>query len=171
MPSGGKLLAPLFFAVIGMMIGVILAAINEVLFGVVEPNPLFPPEEGDEETTARLETALAVLIFAVLGPLLAIVFLSLTTLANHLLLLVMGSGRQGIRSTFRAVSYVFGATFLFSAIPLLGPLIAAVWSTFSLIMAISRAHKTSLMTAVVAVFGAQAFWVAGLLLLLVMAAE
>jgi hypothetical protein len=69
----------------------------------------------------------------------------------HLMLAVVGAGRNGFRATFRVVAYQGGSTALFAWVPIIGGLLALVWGTYITVVGLAQTHETSVGRAVLAV--------------------
>ena len=82
------------------------------------------------------------LVILVLCPVLATLFICVTSLVLHLLLAVVGGGRNGFEATFRAVSYS-QATQMWAVVPFVGSLLAAVWVMVVQVISLREIHAVS----------------------------
>ena len=75
----------------------------------------------------------------VLCPLLVTVYLCVTSLALHFLLVIVRGGKNGFEATFRAVSYS-QATQLWTVIPWVGSLLAVIWIMVVQVVSLKEMH-------------------------------
>ena len=99
--------------------------------------PVFPfaPEMGDDRG------ALALVDFF-LSPFLALLGLGIGSLVLHFFALLLAPDRRDLRATVRALSYGAGPA-VFAIVPVLGPLVALVWSLVLHVIGIREAHRTT----------------------------
>ena len=91
------------------------------------------------------------MVFAILGPLLILVGLFISSGIYHVMLLLLGDGSRGFGVTLRAVSY--GSTpGLLGVVPFCGGIIGGIWGMVLTIMAASYGHRTEGWRAIVAYF-------------------
>jgi hypothetical protein len=90
-------------------------------------------------------------IRVVLTPLLVAVGLFIWAALVHLFLMMVGGANKTFETTFRALSYAYGATSLFVILPCCGWIIALVWGLIADCIGISRSHETDIGRAVMAV--------------------
>ena len=70
---------------------------------------------------------------------------------DHLMLLLLGSGKKGFETTFRVYSYAFGATSTAYLVPICGAIIEIVWHWVAKIVGYSEVHEISRVRATIAV--------------------
>lgn len=63
----------------------------------------------------------------VVGPLLFIVGIFLSSFITHMSLKILGAAKKPFRATFRVICYSFGSTALFQLIPFFGGILGALW--------------------------------------------
>lgn len=78
----------------------------------------------------------------VLCPLFVTVFLCVTSLVLHFLLVIVRGGKNGFEATFRAVSYS-QATQLWAVIPWVGSLLAVMWILVVQVVSLKEMHGIS----------------------------
>ena len=78
----------------------------------------------------------------VLCPLFVTIFLCVTSLVLHLLLVIVRGGKNGFEATFRAVSYS-QATQLWAVIPFVGSLLAVMWFVVVQVVSLKEMHGVS----------------------------
>jgi hypothetical protein len=69
----------------------------------------------------------------------------------HVFLMMAGGANKPFETSFRALSYAYGATALFALVPCCGPWISFVWGLVADCIAIARSHETDMGRAVIAV--------------------
>src|SRR5436309_14648379 len=69
----------------------------------------------------------------------------------HLFLMMAGGANKTFETSFRALSFAYGATSLLAIIPCCGWMIAGVWGLIADCIGISRSHETDMGRAVIAV--------------------
>jgi predicted Zn finger-like uncharacterized protein len=75
----------------------------------------------------------------VLCPLFVTIFLCVTSLVLHFLLVIVRGGKNGFEATFRAVSYSL-ATQLWAVIPFVGSLLALMWIMVVQVVSLKEMH-------------------------------
>ena len=78
----------------------------------------------------------------VLCPLVATVFICITSLVLHFLLTILRAGKNGFEATLRAVSYS-QATQLWAVIPFLGSFVSGIWILVVTVISLREIHATS----------------------------
>jgi predicted Zn finger-like uncharacterized protein len=91
-------------------------------------------------TSIRSPLVFLVLIF--LSPLFVTVYLLISSVIIHALLLLVRGGKNGYEATFRVVAYS-QATRVWSVIPLLGDAIGWIWRSIVYIVGLKEAQETS----------------------------
>src|SRR5581483_8440593 len=69
----------------------------------------------------------------------------------HLFLMMAGGANKSFETSFRALSFAYGATALLAIVPCCGGLIALVWGLIADCIGIARSHETDMGRAVIAV--------------------
>ncbi|MBI5198564.1 MAG: YIP1 family protein [Nitrospirae bacterium] len=144
-PVTGGLGSPLVYAIIWGTLGMMFGVIWQILFGGVLEMIAQPL---GTKTEFRPDYLLAI---AVLSPLIVIISIFIISGILHLCLMLIGGNRKGFEATFRVVSYSYGAQ-VFSAIPLCGGIIGAIWMIVIEIIGLKESHGISGGKATLAVF-------------------
>lgn len=76
-----------------------------------------------------------------LSPLIGLLMIAVSAGVTHLLLLVLGGAGGGVRTTLAVYAYAYSPQ-IFHAVPVLGTVVAAVWSLVLLILGLREAHAT-----------------------------
>ena len=118
MPLNSELLRPVLYALIVGMIGVVAQTVYDTLFSTVITRlvPMFADRKD------ALFGAVGGFIGLFFAPLFIPIILVIGASITHLMLLLLGGGRQGWTATFRVLSYSMTAS-LFLLIPLVGGLL------------------------------------------------
>jgi len=116
---------PLIYGLIAGTIGTGFGQLWNVLFGL-----------GSKEFRA----VAIVMIF--LSPVIALVGIGISSVVNHLCLMILGGAHEDFEASFRVVCYSSSAA-LWQAVPVLGSLIHAVWAVVSIVIGLREAHGTS----------------------------
>ncbi|MFQ5746820.1 MAG: YIP1 family protein [Gemmatimonadota bacterium] len=85
-----------------------------------------------------------------LSPFLGLLVLGMQTLVYHLFVAMLARDRRPMSATARAVSYAAGPA-AFTAVPLLGALMAGIWTIVMVVFGLRAAHRTTTGRAVVVV--------------------
>ena len=93
----------------------------------------------------------AMLIALIATPIGVTVGAFIGSIISHLCLMMLGSGKRGLESTFRVINYAAGSVAPFSAIPILGPLVGGIWALVLYVIGFAKVHEISTGRAVVAV--------------------
>ena len=86
-----------------------------------------------------------------LCPLVATIFICITSLVLHFLLAMLGAGKNGFEATLRAVSYS-QATQLWAVIPFLGSFLAGIWFMAVTVVSLREIHGVSYVRVIIALF-------------------
>lgn len=121
----GGLVAPLVYAMIGVVIGSLGSLFGSTLmpFGWLDGGSL-------------LMSLMMVPVFSLIG-------LFIGSGIFHVLYLLVGGSRQTFETTFRLVAYTVGSTAPFMIVPLVGGLVSGVWSLVVLVLGGTEAHEIS----------------------------
>ncbi len=90
----------------------------------------------------RPAAPLAPLVQFFLEPFAALIVLGLGVLVLQLFAVILAPARRGMRATARVFCYSAGPA-VFTAAPVLGPAVGAVWSLVLLVMGLREAHRTT----------------------------
>ncbi len=90
----------------------------------------------------RPEAPLAPLVQFFFEPFAALIVLGLGVLVLQLFAVILAPARRGMRATARVFCYSAGPA-VFTAAPVLGPAVGAVWSLVLLVMGLREAHRTT----------------------------
>lgn len=90
------------------------------------------------------------MVLVVIAPLFAIIGLSFMSAVFHLCLKIFGGARGGYETTFRAICYASSAQIL-GVVPIVGGVVAGVWSLVLSIIGLKEIHQTTYSRAVIAV--------------------
>lgn len=143
MKKEGDMIGPMWFALIGGSIGLIVSHLFTV--GIQALMPTIGTTLG--VAAAGLWTFVLVLFAPVI--VLATIFVWAAVL--HVCLMLVGGAKQPFETTFRVASFSLGATYLLALAPVCGGVIALIWSTVTECIGLARAHETDTGRAVVAV--------------------
>jgi hypothetical protein len=146
MKTEGDLMGPMFFALIGGSVGMIVSFLFQIalqsmgVMGSVE-NPI----------ANMFGMGIGILLFIVLVPVMMIVGMFLISGILHLCLMIVGGAKKPFETTFRVVCFSSGSTYLLSMIPFCGGMIAGVWNIVLECIGLARAHEIDTGKAVMAV--------------------
>jgi hypothetical protein len=109
-----------------------------------------------EETVESFAISTTMTLFITLGvfilmPVLLAIGLFIHTCILHLMLLILGEGKKGIETTFRALCYCHTAD-VANVIPFCGGLISMIWFIVLQVIGIAEAHRCSYVKAALAIF-------------------
>jgi hypothetical protein len=145
----GGLGAPLGFAVVGNIIGVLATAMYE-LIGLPDPVNLVRGGPEPDMAVAPLGIACGTIVCA---PIIVILALFLHAFLVHLALMLVGGSPRGFddfETTFRVICYCDGATMLIAVLPVCGQWLQIIVQTVFVIIGLAAAHETSIGTAALA---------------------
>jgi hypothetical protein len=141
----GGVREPLAFGILFGSIGLMLELFWQFLTGEASLSSIRVEFMGD------YGSSLVFLGAAILCPLAATAMICMTSLIVHLLLSVVGGGKNGFEATFRAVCYS-QATQFWALIPYLGGLVATLWLAVVLLIGIREIHGVSYTRVLIAFF-------------------
>ncbi|TPW12333.1 MAG: hypothetical protein FD129_1484 [bacterium] len=147
MPLNSELLRPVLFALIVGMIGVVAQTVYETLFSAVFTRllPMFA------DKSDAMFGAVGGVIGLFFAPFFIPLFLAIGAGITHLMLMLLGGGRQGWTATFRVASYSMVSS-LFMLIPIAGGLLNFVASLIFQTHGLAVVHGMSRGRAFVALF-------------------
>jgi hypothetical protein len=149
-PEGG-LGDPLLFGVIGGSIGAIVWILVSAAIHSLGWAAAFS-QQGSFENLMGVSLSGAMLVVRILvTPIFITIGLFIWAGLVHICLMLLGGANKTFETSFRALSYAYGATALFCIIPCCGGLIALIWGLIADCIGISRSHGTDIGRAVIAV--------------------
>jgi hypothetical protein len=149
-PAGG-LSDPLLFGVIGGSIGAIVWILVSAAIHSFGWAAAFS-QQGSFENLMGASFSGAMLVVRILvTPIFITIGLFIWAGLVHICLMLLGGANKTFETSFRALSYAYGATALFCIIPCCGGLIALIWGLIADCIGISRSHGTDTGRAVIAV--------------------
>ncbi len=92
-----------------------------------------------------------IVLEAILAPIFVILCAVAMAALLHLSLIITRGERNGFEATFRVVCYTYGATMLFSIMPVYGSIVGLIWYFACICMAVREAHQTDTWRAFLAV--------------------
>lgn len=152
----GDYLAPVLYALIFGTFGAVLYQIWQLLFGAAMSGPLvdtLPPEMRAPFAEAFAPSVAGLVVGLVFAPIGAVIGLFIGAGIYHLFLLLVGGTRNstaGFEGTVRAVAYASTSN-LAQLIPVIGILVAVVWSLVLNVIGLARIHNTTTGRALAAV--------------------
>lgn len=152
MRTEGGFTDPLLFGVIGGSIGAIIWALLSLALHSVGAFAALSAQQNslDRLTGASVGGALFI-VRLIFTPLLIALGLFVWAALVHVCLMMLNGANKTFETTFRALSFAYGATNLFVIIPCCGGVIALIWGLIADCIAISRSHETDVGRAVIAV--------------------
>jgi len=136
MPVTGGWREPLAF---GLLIGSIGSMFTFFWQFMAESMGILKPLSG---VSSSVSSPLVFMILIFLSPLFVTVYLFISSVIIHGLLLLVRGGANGFEATLRVVSYS-QATAAWSAIPILGEFIGWIWRSIVYIIGLKEAQETS----------------------------
>jgi len=143
--------SPILFAVIFAVIGGIFSAFWQILQiggagSLMKQIPDLPPEMRDALSGAGGATGAAGAVFGIiLAPVFAVIGLFIWSAIVHLVLNLLGALKDssaGFEGTLRAASFA-SVVQLAYVVPVVGPIVAFVWSVILQVLGIASLHRTS----------------------------
>lgn len=151
MRTEGGLGDPLLFGVIGGSIGAIVWILLSAMLHSLGWFDMLS-RQGSLRNYVGASVGGAVLVLRViLTPILIVIGLFIWAALVHVCLMLLGGANKTFETTFRALSFAYGAASLFVIIPCCGGLIALIWGLIADCIGISRSHETDTGRAVMAV--------------------
>jgi hypothetical protein len=129
----------------------VTAPVSAQLFELVEQ--VYPPEVTElfrrmlERMAAQREWSLLIVGSALF--IRSVVYIFGASALVHVCLMVAGASGGGFESTFKAMAYTHGATALLVLIPLCGPILALLWLTCVVVIALVEVHRASTLRVIV----------------------
>jgi hypothetical protein len=149
-PEGG-LADPLLFGVIGGSIGAVVWILVSAAIHSLGWAAAFS-QQGSFDNLMGASLSGAMLVVRILvTPIFITIGLFIWAGLVHICLMLVGGANKTFETSFRALSYAYGATALFCIIPCCGGLIALIWGLIADCIGISRSHGTDTGRAAIAV--------------------
>jgi predicted Zn finger-like uncharacterized protein len=145
MPVTGGWREPLAFGLLAGSIGSMFTVFWEFM---AESMGFLKPLWG---VSTSISSPLVFLLLMFLSPLFVAVYIFISSVIIHILLLLVRGGTNGFQATLRVVSYS-QATGAWNVIPLLGGAIGWVWSSIVYIIGLKEAQETSYARVILAFF-------------------
>jgi predicted Zn finger-like uncharacterized protein len=143
MPVSGGWREPLAF---GLLVGSIGSMFTFFWEFMAESIGILKPLLG---VSTSVSSPLVFLMLMLLSPLFVTVYLFISSIIFHVLLLLVRGGANGFEATFRVVSYS-QATAAWSVVPILGGAIGWIWRSVVYIIGLKEAQETSYMRVILA---------------------
>jgi hypothetical protein len=152
MRTEGGFADPLLFGLIGGYIGAIVWLLISALLQSFGLFAAMSTQQNIFQNLTGAGVGGAVLVLRlVLTPIAIVVGLFVWAALVHVCLMLLGGANKSFETSFRTLSYAYGATSLFVIIPCCGGLIALIWNLIADCIGLSRSHETDTGRAVVAV--------------------
>ena len=142
---------PLLFGVIGGSIGAIVWSVVSFALQSLGWSMMLSRQHSFEDLFGAGLSGAMLVIRLILTPIVIAIGLFIWTGLVHVFLMMVGGANKTFETTFRALSYAYGATTLFVVVPCCGWIIALVWGLIADCIGISRSHETDIGRAVMAV--------------------
>lgn len=148
-PTDAGIGKPLLYSLIVGSIGMVSAFIWQLAFLALEVPFFSPPQNEMSPMMPALFTPLILAVWAVLSPILIIIWSFIYSGILHLALMMVKGNEQGFEATYRTVAYST-STYLFNLIPFCGGIIGGIWQIVITIIGLKETHGISTGKAVVA---------------------
>lgn len=151
MRTEGGLADPLLFGVIGGSIGVIIWTLVSVLIHSLGLAAALSQQNSLDSLFGASVGGAMLFVRLIMTPIFIAVGLFIWAGLVHVFLMMVGGANKTFETTFRALSFAYGATSLLAIIPCCGWAIAGVWGLVADCIGISRSHETDIGRAVMGV--------------------
>jgi hypothetical protein len=154
MPVTGGLGSPLTFGLLVGYFGLAISAFYQALFQSLGGGMMGGLRRGSGEMSRYLEMfggLMGFVITLVIGPVLLLFALFIGSGITHLMLMLLGSAKQGFEATFRVGCFAQSAA-VFAVVPFCGGLAQGIYQIVLVIVGLAQAHKISYGMAALAVF-------------------
>jgi hypothetical protein len=142
---------PLLFGVIGGSIGAIVWLLLSAMLHSLGWFAGLSQQNSFENLIGASMSGAMLVIRLILTPIVIVIGLFIWSALVHVCLMLVGGATKTFETTFRALSFAYGATSLFVIIPCCGGLIALIWGLIVDCIGVSRSHETDIGRAVMAV--------------------
>lgn len=151
MRTEGGLGDPLLFGVIGGSIGAIIWILVSAALHSLGWFSTMSQQSSLQNLMGASVTGTMLVFRIILTPIFLVIGLFVWAALVHVCLMLLGGANKTFETTFRALSFAYGATALLCIIPCCGGLIALIWGLIADCIGISRSHETDTGRAVMAV--------------------
>ncbi|PYK31173.1 MAG: hypothetical protein DME57_04700 [Verrucomicrobia bacterium] len=151
MRTEGGLGDALLFGVIGGSIGVIIWTLLSALIHSLGLAAALSQRNALDSMLGASVGGVMLIVRLILAPIFIAIGLFVWSALVHVFLMMTGGANKTYETSFRALSFAYGATALFAIVPCCGGLIALIWGLIVDCIAISRSHETDITRAVLAV--------------------
>jgi hypothetical protein len=139
---------PMWFCLLGNLIGMTIAIVYRVLWDAIFTLPAVFADRPDGSAVGYIMGMIIGLIIGIaLLAVFLIIFLVIAVYIKagliHLSLMMLGGANQGFDTTARVIQYTSGATALCGVIPVVGKLVQFFADIVIMSVGIANAHKTS----------------------------
>lgn len=104
------------------------------------------------DTGAAAVGGAMLIVFLLVGIVIAFVMFFVITGIIHLVLSLLGGARHGFEATFRTLAYSYGSTAPIGMVPICGAPIAGIWALVCAVMGLANMQETTPVKAAVAIF-------------------
>ena len=151
MRTEGGLADALIFGVIGGSIGAIVWTLVSAAIHSLGLAAALSQQSSLENIMGASLGGAMIFIRIILTPIFIAIGLFIWTGLVHVCLMILGGANKTFETSFRALSFAYGATALFCVVPCCGGLVALIWGLVADCIGISRSHETDIGRAVTAV--------------------
>ena len=153
-PKGGNFVVPMYYGIICQSVAIILMWSYQAGFHSLQAMLSHITAFGGYWPWAvSLGWLAAAILFAALllvAPVFAFVGLFISSGLYHICLKILGGAKHNFESSFRAISYASSAQLL-SILPIIGIVVAGLWSLVLNVIGLKEIHETSYARAILAV--------------------
>ena len=142
---------PLLFGVIGGSIGVIIWTLLSALIHSLGLAAALSQQNSLDSLLGASMGGAMLIVRLIMAPVFVAIGLFIWAALVHLFLMMAGGANKTFETSFRALSFAYGATSLLAIVPCCGWLIALIWGLIADCIGISRSHETDIGRAVLAV--------------------
>jgi hypothetical protein len=168
MRTEGGFADPLLFGVIGGSIGAIVWILVSAAIHSLGWAAALSQQSSLQNLMGASVSGMMLIVRVILTPILITLGLFIWAGLVHLFLMMAGGANKTFETSFRALSFAYGATALFAIVPCCGGLIALIWGLTADCIGISRSHETDIGRAIIAVLLPVVICCGGIVLLCLM---
>jgi hypothetical protein len=151
MRTDGGIADPLLFGVIGGSIGAIVWILASAAIHSLGLAAALSQQSSVQNLLGASVSGMMLIVRIILTPVFITIGLFIWAALVHLFLMMVGGANKTFETSFRALSFAYGATSLFAIVPCCGGFIALIWGLIADCIGISRSHETDTGRAVMAV--------------------
>jgi len=151
MRTDGGIADPLLFGVIGGSIGAIVWILVSTAIHSLGWAAALSQQSSVQNLLGASVSGMMLIVRIILTPVFITIGLFIWAALVHLFLMMVGGANKTFETSFRALSFAYGATSLFAIVPCCGGFIALIWGLITDCIGISRSHETDTGRAVMAV--------------------